>query len=136
MKSGNHGQKCISTESEVPGAHLENTNAVGNAVGGIVDITGDFNTYSGRDLGIAVGMGNEEVLRLMNLLRRQVRNPVQAVGGRPGVHNKSVAVTLHVETVSSFVTASTCYEKLHIHISIRTLARFRQFDFPAAFRLP
>ena len=85
---------------------------------------------------IPVGMGNEEVLRLMNLLRRQVRNPVQTVGGRPGVHNKSVAVTLHVETVSSFVTASTCYEKLHIHISIRTLARSRQFDFPAAFRLP
>ena len=25
LKSGNHGQKCISTESEGPGAHLENT---------------------------------------------------------------------------------------------------------------
>ena len=25
-------------------------------MGGIVDITGDFNTYSGKDLGIAVGV--------------------------------------------------------------------------------
>jgi hypothetical protein len=31
-------------------------NAVGSTVGGIVDITGDFNTYSGIDLGIAVGI--------------------------------------------------------------------------------
>ena len=39
-----------------PWGALGKYNAVGNAVGGIVDITGDFNTYSGRDLGIAVGI--------------------------------------------------------------------------------
>ena len=39
-----------------PWGALGKYNAVGNAVGGIVDIAGDFNTYSGRDLGIAVGI--------------------------------------------------------------------------------
>ena len=39
-----------------PWGALGKYNAVGNAVGGIVDITGDFNTYSGIDLGIAVGI--------------------------------------------------------------------------------
>ena len=39
-----------------PWGALGKYNAVGNAVGGIVDITGDFNTYSGKDLGIAVGI--------------------------------------------------------------------------------
>lgn len=43
-------------------AHLENTNAVGNAVGGIVDITEDFNTYSGGDLGIAVGVDSAKAM--------------------------------------------------------------------------
>ena len=33
-----------------PWGALGKYNAVGNAVGGIVDITGDFNTYSGKDL--------------------------------------------------------------------------------------
>lgn len=41
---------------------LEKYNAVGNAVGGIVDITGDFNTYSGRDLGIAVGIDSAKAM--------------------------------------------------------------------------
>lgn len=68
---------------------------------------------------IPVGMGNEEVLCLMNLLRCQVRYPIQPVGRGPCIHYKSVAVSLHVETISSFITASTCYKKLHIHISIR-----------------
>ena len=39
-----------------PGGALGKYNAVGSTVGGIVDITGDFNTYSGIDLGIAVGI--------------------------------------------------------------------------------
>ena len=39
-----------------PWGALGKYNAVGNAVGGIVDITGDFNAYSGKDLGIAVGI--------------------------------------------------------------------------------
>ena len=39
-----------------PWGALGKYNAVGNAVGGIVDITGDFDTYSGKDLGIAVGI--------------------------------------------------------------------------------
>lgn len=39
-----------------PWGALGKYNAVGNAVGRIVDITGDFNTYSGKDLGIAVGI--------------------------------------------------------------------------------
>lgn len=46
---------------------------------------------------IPVGMGNEEVLCLMNLLRCQVRYPVQPVGRGPCIHYKSVAVSLHVE---------------------------------------
>lgn len=72
---------------------------------------------------IPVGMGNEEILCLMNLLRCQVRYPVQPVGRGPCIHYKSVAVSLHVETISSFITASTCYKKLHIHISIRAPLR-------------
>ena len=39
-----------------PWGALGKYNAVGSTVGGIVDITGDFNTYSGIDLGIAVGI--------------------------------------------------------------------------------
>lgn len=31
-------------------------NVVGSAVGGVIDVTGDVNTYSGRDLAIAVGL--------------------------------------------------------------------------------
>ena len=45
-----------------PWGALGKYNAVGNAVGGIVDITGDFNTYSGRDLGIAVGIDSAKAM--------------------------------------------------------------------------
>ena len=72
---------------------------------------------------VPVGVGNEKVLRLVNLLRHNVRNAVQPVGGGSRVYNKSVAVSLYVETVSSFIAASTCYKKLHISISIRACLR-------------
>ena len=45
-----------------PWGALGKYNAVGSTVGGIVDITGDFNTHSGKDLGMAVGIDSAKAM--------------------------------------------------------------------------
>lgn len=65
---------------------------------------------------IPVRMGDEKVFCFCNLLRCEIRYPVQSVRRSSRIHDKSVAPSFNKKAAASEITAAACNCYLHIHL--------------------
>ncbi len=71
---------------------------------------------SDRPRMIPVRMGDEKVFCSCNLLRCEIRYPVQSVRRSSRIHDKSVAPSFNKKAAASEITAAACNCYLHIHL--------------------